>query len=250
MRNPAGGSNRRRSDRISLSLPVQVRGVGPKDKQLNDPSKTVEVGRTGTKFPLKTDLRPNQRIKIENIRRGTEANFRVVGKGSGPEPKLNYWGAECLDPPTNFWGINFPPPEEGKEAAGRVLLACGTCKAQELSYLSDLETEVFSLTDRVVRECNPCAVWTEWFKPKPGTEAKTPATAAGSEAAGAAASSPAKAKSNRASRRLIPPDGGLLPDTRRARRDRKNGQYLQGGFGRPVTDGVPQGLPAQGRLPL
>ena len=54
MRNPAGGSNRRRSDRISLSLPVQVRGVGPKDKQLNEPSKTVEVGRTGTKFPLKT----------------------------------------------------------------------------------------------------------------------------------------------------------------------------------------------------
>ena len=173
MRNPPGGSNRRRSDRISVSFPIQVRGVDPKDKQLNEPFKTVEVGRTGTKFPLKTNLRPNQRIKIGNIRRSTEANFRVVGKVSGPEPNLNYWGAECLDSPANFWGINFPPPEEGDEAAGRILLACGNCKAQELSYLSDLETEVFSLTDRVVRECKPCALWTEWFKPKPGTEAET-----------------------------------------------------------------------------
>ena len=204
MRNPAGGSNRRRSDRISVSLPIQVRGVDPKDKQLNESSKTVEIGRAGTKFSLKTKLRPDQRIKIGNIRRSTEANFRVVGKVLGPEADLNYWGAECLDSPANFWGINFPPPEEGNEAAGRVLLACGTCKAQELGYLSDLETEVFSLTDRVVRECKPCALWTEWFKPKPGTEAKTPATAADSEAeaAGAAASSPAKAKQSRANRRL------------------------------------------------
>ncbi len=205
MPKPGGGSNRRRSDRISVSLPIQVRGADPKEKQLNEPSKTVEVGRTGTKFPLKAALRPNQKIKIGNIRRNTEANFRVVGKVSGPESDLNYWGAECLDSSPNFWGINFPPPEEGDEAAGRILLECGTCTAQELSYLSDLETEVFSLTTRVVRECKPCAVWTEWFKPKPGTEAGTPVTgadAADSGKAGEAASPTAEPKSSRASRRL------------------------------------------------
>lgn len=198
-----GGSNRRRSDRISVSLPIQVRGADPKDKQVNEPSKTVEVGRTGTKFSLKAELRPNQKIKIGNIRRSTEANFRVVGKVSGPDSKLIYWGAECLDSSANFWGITFPPPEEGDEAAGRILLECGSCKAQELSYLSDLETEVFSLTTRVVRECKPCVDWTEWFKPE--TEAGAPATGAGAAGSGkaeGAASPTSKPKSNRASRRL------------------------------------------------
>ena len=169
--------------------------MAPEDRQLNEPSKTVEIGRTGTKFPLTTDLRPNQKIKIANIRRSTEADFRVVGKVSGPDSELNYWGAECLDIPANFWGISFPPREEGDEAAGRVLLACGTCKAQELSYLSDLETEVFSLTARVVRECKPCGVWTEWFKPEQEKKGKRRPGAA-------ADSSPAKPKQNRANRRL------------------------------------------------
>ena len=205
MLKPGGGSNRRRSDRISVSLPIHIRGADANNKRVNEPSRTVEVGRTGTKFSLKAALKPNQKITIGNIRRETEANFRVVGKVSGPESKLVYWGAECLDSSANFWGISFPPPEEGDEAAGRILLECGTCTTQELSYLSDLETEVFSLTTRVVRECKPCAVWTEWFKPKPGTEAGTPGTgadAAESGKAGEAASPTSKPKANRASRRL------------------------------------------------
>ena len=107
MPKPGGGSNRRRSDRISVSLPIHIRGADANNKRVNGPSKTVEVGRTGTKFSLKAALKPNQKITIGNIRRETEANFRVVGKVSGPESELVYWGGGVPGLISEFLGDQF-----------------------------------------------------------------------------------------------------------------------------------------------
>ena len=167
-------SERRKSDRISVSLPVHVHGTGD-ESGLSEPSKTVEVGRSGAKFPLMAELKPNQRLNIQNLRRETKAAFRVIGRVPGPDKTKTYWAVECLDSPTIFWGINFPPLQKGQEAAGRVLLKCVECDSQELSYLSDLETEVFGLTSRVLRECSHCNGWKDWIEPEPGTEALGPA---------------------------------------------------------------------------
>ena len=98
----------------------------------------------------------------------------MVGKASGPDPDVIYWIAEQLDPSVAFWGIYFPPMEEEQEAAGRTLLECGRCKRQELSYLSDLEAEVFNYTQRVHHQCEACGDWTEWLNPEPGTEGRVP----------------------------------------------------------------------------
>lgn len=165
---------KRRSDRIALSLPIRVRTSDSVDEH----TKTAEVSGHGVKFGLKATLRSNQKIHILNVRRDVEAPFRVVGQVPGPAPNGTFWGAECLEPCPRFWGIYFPPREEGQEAAARVVLACTNCESRELCYLSDLETEVLGSTQRVSRQCNACVDWTEWFRADPAvqTEARAPAT--------------------------------------------------------------------------
>ncbi len=165
---------KRRSDRIAVAIPIQVRGTDVAGKRFEEATKTVEINQNGTHFELRTSLRPNQEIFIRNLRRDTESSFRVVGKVPGPNPSATYWGTESLEPTVDFWGIKFPPIKEAEQATARILLQCGQCKTQELSYLCYLETEVFSFSQRVHRHCQACGDWTEWENPEPGKEGEPP----------------------------------------------------------------------------
>ena len=164
----------RRSHRILVSMPIRVGGKDLEGFPIQEFSRTLEVSRHGGKFGLKANVGPNLKINILNVHTRVEAPFRVVGKVSSPDPDVIYWIAEQLDPSVLFWGIYFPPMEEEQEAAGRTLLECGRCKRQELSYLSDLEAEVFNYTQRVHHQCEACGDWTEWLNPEPGTEGRVP----------------------------------------------------------------------------
>ena len=164
----------RRSHRIVLSMPIRVGGKDLEGFPIQEFSRTLEVSRHGGKFGLKANVGPNLKIDILNVHTRVEAPFRVVGKVSSPDPDVIYWIAEQLDPSVAFWSIYFPPMEEEQEAAGRTLLECGRCKRQELSYLSDLEAEVFNYTQRVHHHCDACGDWTEWLNPEPGTAGKVP----------------------------------------------------------------------------
>ena len=164
----------RRSGRIEMCLPIRVRGADATGDQFEELTRTLEVSRNGVKFESKISLRPNQEIYIVNARHGREASFRVVGQVPGPVPSVAWWGAECLDGSPDLWGINFPHIEEAQEATARVFLQCAQCETQEPSYLSELETEVFNLSQRVHRHCSACGGWTEWLKPEAGTEVKAP----------------------------------------------------------------------------
>ena len=165
---------KRGSDRIAVAMPIQIRGTDGRGKRFEEPTKTIEISRDGGKFGSRTSLRSNQKIHIRNQRRDTEALFRAVGPLPGPDRNEAYWGAECLEPSPGFWGIYFPPITEAEEAAARILLQCGGCKTQELSYLSDLETEVFSLNQKIHRHCEAYGDWTERLTPEPGTEGEGP----------------------------------------------------------------------------
>ena len=161
--------DKRRSDRIAISFPIRVWMSDSVDEH----TKTVEVSGNGVKSGLKATLHSNQEIHILNVQRNAEALFRVMGQVSGPVPNGTFWAAECHESSPSFWGIYFPPREE---AAARIVLACSNCKSQELCYLSDLETEVFGLTERVSRRCNACGDWTEWFRADPAVQTEAPAT--------------------------------------------------------------------------
>ncbi len=175
---------KRRSDRIAMALPVQVKGTDLNGADFEEFTRTVEIGLNGAKFSLKRLLAANQKIEIHNVRHGGQGPFRVVGQVSSPDSPGIFWGAECVGLSPSFWGIYFPPVQEAREAAARMILLCTECRNQAVSYLSDLETEVFDLTQRIVRFCDPCQRWSEWQRPPGETEetvSPAAATAAGSD---------------------------------------------------------------------
>ena len=169
---------KRRSDRVTMALPIQVQGTDLNGANFEEFTRTVEIGLNGAKFSLKRLLAATQKIEILNVRQGGQGPFRVVGQVSSPDFPGIFWGAECVGLSPSFWGIHFPPVQEAREAAARMLLQCTECKSQAVSYLSDLETEVFDLTQRIVRFCDPCRRWTEWQRaPAEAEESVSPAAA-------------------------------------------------------------------------
>ena len=169
---------KRRSDRVAMALPIQVKGTDLNGANFEEFTKTVVIGLNGAMFSLKRILAANQKIEILNVRQGGRVPFRVVGQVSSPDSPGIFWGAECVGLSPSFWGIYFPPVQEAQEAAARMLLRCTECKSQAVSYLSDLETEVFDLTQRIVHFCEPCQRWTEWQRaPVEAEESVSPAAA-------------------------------------------------------------------------
>lgn len=153
-----------------MELPILLIGTDVEGRKFEEFTKTAEVGLFGAKFESKRILSSRQKIEILNLRNETDAIFRVVGQVPGSDPGRVFWGAECVGLSPDFWGVHFPRLVEEKQRAARMLLQCGECKNFAVSYLSDLETEVFDLTRCVTLFCDSCARWTRYLLPAPGAE--------------------------------------------------------------------------------
>lgn len=155
----AGGT--RRSDRITLELPIQVSGTDGMGKGFMQDTRTLVLSRHGAKIVLRCKLVPEQELNIRSHRTGKEADVRVVGQiGGGPEGY--FYGVEFLDPGVNLWDIEFPPLVESEKAVARVLLECVRCHTRELTYLNEFEAEVFEANACLSRHCRRCTDTSLW----------------------------------------------------------------------------------------
>jgi hypothetical protein len=80
----------------------------------------------------------------------------------GGQSNIHVYGIALLEPNANLWGIQFPPLPESEEGLARLLLQCSACKAREVVYLDELETDVFEGNHSLPRSCSQCATWTLW----------------------------------------------------------------------------------------
>jgi hypothetical protein len=153
--------DRRRSDRISLVLKIQVKGKDAAGQAFTDKAQTLEINRQGAKIPLRRILPPQQELAIRHLGSEREAKGRVVGQvGVSSEGYL--YGVEVQEAGVNLWGIEFPPVRESQMAAGRALLECVSCGTQEFAYLNELELEVFQTNEGLSRACKCCSETTLW----------------------------------------------------------------------------------------
>lgn len=156
----------RRSDRISLELPIEVSGTDAAGQCFTESSQTLVLSHHGAKILLSRKLVPEQELTIRCPKTGRESDARVVGlTGSGPGG--SHYGIEFLDPAINLWGIEFPPLSESEKAVARVLLECGHCRSRELVYLNEFEAEVFEGSKSLSRPCRRCADTSLWKQPLP-----------------------------------------------------------------------------------
>ena len=155
-------STARRSDRITIELPVVVTGSDALGSGFLEQGITAVIGRHGAKILLQRKLVPHQEINIRCLTTSKESDARIIGQVGGTLDGFFYYGVELLDSDTNIWDIEFPPVDESEVAVGRVLLECIRCHSRELVYLHEIEAEVFEVNRSLSRHCRKCSDLSVW----------------------------------------------------------------------------------------
>jgi hypothetical protein len=151
----------RRSDRVSIAMPIQVSGTEITGQDFMETTRTHLLSRHGAALVLSRKLAPMQQITIRNLATGAEGTAKVIGQMGGQTDAYIY-GVSLLDKSINFWKINFPELSESEQAVFRLLLECNACEERELIYLGELESEVFEVNRHITRHCKRCGDATVW----------------------------------------------------------------------------------------
>ncbi|MGH8338692.1 MAG: hypothetical protein ACRETL_18120, partial [Gammaproteobacteria bacterium] len=123
----------RRSDRISISLPLQATGIDAENRPFIDTATTIVVNRHGALIAFDRPLRIDQTLRVsrqlfDGSRR--EAEVRVVAYEKNSSGNSAY-GITFADSKLDFWGIEFPSAEQAVDAVVRLLVECSHCGSQE-----------------------------------------------------------------------------------------------------------------------
>ena len=156
------GEDRRRTERLMLSVPIRVLDFGSSNGAFSEDTHTVEVNRAGARIALKHRVVSDDTLRIVNLENFREADFRVVGATRLAAEEGREWGVECLDEGRNIWGIDFPPPLLSSDSQASALLRCRGCGKQRLTVLSFMEVDILESTGVIQQPCKDCAQFSSW----------------------------------------------------------------------------------------
>lgn len=154
----------RRTDRVSLTLFLEISGTDNQGKAFSAPSKTLLINRHGAVIAFDGVIAPEQIIHVKRRAPGEvhrEADARVVGEFGRQKDGFLY-GIEILDPEADVWGVEFPPATDSSEAVARMLLRCTYCRSREVVYLNEIELRGFEANRGIARHCKTCGVPSIW----------------------------------------------------------------------------------------
>ena len=151
----------RRSDCISIALPIGVSGTEITGKDFFETTRTHLVSRRGAAIVLKSQLAPLQQVIIRNLNSGKEGPAQVIGPMGG-QSEGNVYAIALLDPAQNLWHMNFPTVSEAEKTVLLVPLECKVCKKSDRVELDSLEIGVFEANRSITRLCERCGEPTVW----------------------------------------------------------------------------------------
>jgi hypothetical protein len=154
----------RRSDRVSLTLLLEVSGKDSFGKEFKAPARTLLINQGGAVIVLDRDLNAEQQVHLRRQAVNEShraADVRVVGK-FGREKDGHLYGIEILDANNDLWGVEFPPIPGSEEAVARMLLECSYCRSREVVYLNELDLRGFETNRGIARHCRACGVPSIW----------------------------------------------------------------------------------------
>jgi PilZ domain len=152
----------RRTERLTLSIPIRVMGTDLAGEQFTEDTHTLVVNQAGARIVLQHRVAAEDSIRIVNLENYNEADFRVVGPTRLSGTEVAEWGVECSEAGRNIWGIELPPPlsQQGPDAG--VLLECRACHGQGFWPVTLMEVEVLDTTGIINRLCSKCGKTTYW----------------------------------------------------------------------------------------
>jgi hypothetical protein len=152
---------KRRSDRLMLTIPLTIQILESGRPAAEHEGRTVTLNRHGARILTAAMLRAGQTVRLVNLVGRHKADFRVVGPVSPLTEKGGEWGVECVDLNQNIWGIQFPPPA-AENGESKALLECRTCHTVALLPVSLVEVEVLETSGLIKRRCEACRAETLW----------------------------------------------------------------------------------------
>jgi len=170
----------RRSDRISIELPIEVIGYDADGARFVENGHTLLISRHGGMIVLKRKLLPEAQLTLVNMQLKDVAEVRVVGHFKA-RPDGEVYGVALLDEEKNLWQVNFPSLDRADNAFARVLLQCSTCHSQEVVHFTEMDMEVFTASQELIRSCKLCSAATVWKQLGVGTGPTVPVGEAESE---------------------------------------------------------------------
>jgi PilZ domain len=169
---------RRRSDRVMLTVPLRLTGVDEHGLNFECSAHTISLNRHGARMFIGRRLRGGQVVTVANLMNRRHGIFRVAGpvvpvtdRGGEygvlgpvrpPNGNAEELGLECLDLKIDVWGIHFPPPDPADETGTKALLACHACAAVELVPLTLVEADVLETSGVLTRRCRKCEETEAW----------------------------------------------------------------------------------------
>jgi hypothetical protein len=101
---------RRRSMRVLLSVPIQVRAKNAQNQDFIEETRTLVVNAHGALISLSAQVVVNQKVFVSNSATHQTQECRVVYFGNLQAGKAQM-GVEFLTPSPAFWQIDFPPED-------------------------------------------------------------------------------------------------------------------------------------------
>jgi len=148
--------DKRRSDRLMLTIPLRAQGTDARGETFNTLARTVNLSRYGAQVQIPRPLRRGQTVRLVNPAAQGEADFRVVGLLAFSAEQGGAYGVECLESNGNIWQIQFPAQAGDEPADAKALLECRMCQTVALANLSVGELETLRTAGIVARGCQTC----------------------------------------------------------------------------------------------
>jgi len=191
----------RRSDRISLVLPLSVSGKDAAGNSFSEDTTTVMVSLHGAAITLKTELIRGQEIVIRRHRTHDrrEAECQVLEQ-IGWQSGLHIFSVAFRQPVLGFWDVYFPPLPSDRNTAGRAVLGCEVCGTRKIVHLGPEELAVYNATRQLSLSCDKCRKVTTWLESQQATTMRPEIKAA--NPARLAVGPPSLAKNQRKHRRV------------------------------------------------
>src|SRR5579859_246852 len=151
----------RRSGRIPREIPILLLGTNTSGRVFSEETRTLVLSRHGAGILSRNKLAPDEVLTLRTLDTGREAEIRLVGNlGEGPGG-ANVYGVAFCDPALDFWQMEFPPPEP-LLPAGVTNLECSFCGSRTAVEQSEVEADVFLVSQSVFRYCDSCGQTTPW----------------------------------------------------------------------------------------
>ncbi len=154
--------DRRRSDRLMITIPLRISGVDANNQRFSEETRTVTINRHGARVPASRPLACGRVLHVLNLVSHDEADFRVIGPLTPISEKGGEWGMATVHPGENIWAIQFPPPPPGQDSESKALLECRECGTVALLDTSLVDIEVLESSGIITRQCPSCGYTTSF----------------------------------------------------------------------------------------